>query len=155
MAKTEKLLIIRDTREQAGYDFACIAPPPAVEVRTLHTGDYSLAGAEDLITIERKSLIDAYGTFGQGRNRFEKELERMRSFQFAAVVIEANWHTILCRPPARTRLAPKTIHASVIAWQQRFGVHFWTCDSRELAERTTYRLLERFWRDQEKARRQA
>ena len=141
------LVIIRDTREQRGWNFACIAPPPIVEVATLRTGDYSLLGYEDQICVERKSHLDACGTFGRGRDRWERELERMRSYRFAAVILEVDWHTIVCRPPARSKLNPKTIHASIIAWQQRFGVHFWTCPNREFAERTTYRILERFWKE--------
>ena len=45
------LCIIRDTREQLGYTFACITPPPLVEVSTLASGDYSVKGLEDQIAI--------------------------------------------------------------------------------------------------------
>lgn len=142
-----RMIIIVDTREQLPYDFACITPPPAVEVATLDAGDYSLKGFEGQVAIERKTLNDAYSTFGQGRRRFQVELERLAGYQFAAVVIEADWHTIVRRPPSRSRLNPKTVVASIAAWSQRYGVHFWTCPNREFAERWTYRLLERFWKD--------
>ena len=142
------MVIIRDTRENLGYDFACITPPPVVEVATLSTGDYSLKGLESRITIERKNLSDAFGTFGRGRARWEREPERMAGYQFAAVVIEGDWNAIVRRPPARSRLNPKTVVASIAAWSQRFRVHFFTCPDREFAERFTYRLLERFRRDQ-------
>jgi ERCC4-type nuclease len=142
------LCIIRDTREQRGWDFACISPPPLVEVATLSTGDYSLKGLEDRISVERKSLADAFGTFGQGRDRFEKELERLSRLRFAAVVIESPWEQIILQPPKRSKLNPKTIHASIVAWQIRYRtIHFWTCPNRIFAERTTYRLLKRFWDD--------
>jgi hypothetical protein len=72
----------------------------------------------------------------------------MVGYQFAAVVIESDWETILRRPPARSRLHPQAVLASVIAWTQRYGVHFFTCPNRYFAERFTYRLLERFARDQ-------
>lgn len=144
------MIIIVDTREQRPYTFSCITPPPAMEFATLGAGDYSLKGFESQITIERKSLIDAYGTFGRGRQRFQRELERMISFRFAAVIIEADWDTIVRQPPARSKLEPKTVVASIAAWSQRFGVHFWTCPNREFAERYTFRLLERFWKDREK-----
>jgi hypothetical protein len=36
----------------------------------------------------------------------------------------------------------------VIAWQQRYPrVHWWLCPGRAFAEVTTYRILERYWRD--------
>jgi len=144
------VIIIRDTREQLGFDFACITPPPTVEVATLATGDYSLKRFETLITIERKSLSDAFGTFGKGRARFERELLRMTAFQFAAVIVEADWQTIVRHPPTRSRLDPKTVVASIAAWAIRHRVHFWTCPNRAFAEKFTFRLLERFWKDREK-----
>jgi ERCC4-type nuclease len=145
--------IIVDTREQRPYDFARVTPPPAVEVATLGAGDYSIKGFEDQIAIERKSLVDAYGTFGTGRKRFERELERLAKLRFAMVVVEANLDTIIRRPPSRSQLLPKTVVASMIAWAQRFGVHFWPCDNRVLAEKITFRTLERFWKDREKEKR--
>lgn len=142
------MIIIQDTREQAPYSFNCIIPPPAVEVATLVSGDYSVKGLTDRVAVERKSLIDCFGTFGQGRERFERELERLAQMRFAAVVIEAPWSTIILQPPRRSKLNPKTIHASIVAWQIRYQtIHFWTCPNRDFAERTTYRLLKRFWDD--------
>jgi ERCC4-type nuclease len=145
----EPFIIVVDTREQRGYTFACITPQPKIETATLRTGDYSLKGYEDQVCIERKSLIDCYGTFGQGRDRFQRELERMVTYQFAAVIIEADWHTIIKRPPVRSRLKPKTIVRSIAAWCQRFNVHFMPCPDREFAERYTHILLERFWKDRQ------
>ena len=146
------MIIIQDTREQSPYSFSRILPRPEVVVGTLKTGDYSLQGHEDQITIERKSLADAYGTFGKGRARFERELERMSEFQFAVVMIEADWLAILRNPPSRSRLKSKTIYRSVIAWEQRYGVHFWACTNRAFAEKTTYVMLERFWRDKKEGK---
>ena len=141
------LCIIRDTREQRGWDFACITPPPLVEVATLASGDYSVKGLTDQVAIERKSLVDAYGTFGQGRDRFERELERLSRLRFGAVVLEADWDTIIFRPPARSRLKPKTVIRSMAAWAIRHGVHFYWMPNRAAAEKWTFILLERFWND--------
>jgi len=146
------MIIVVDNREQHPFTFQGIkpskeAPAPKIVNGTLHTGDYSLQGYEDLITIERKSLVDLYSTFGKGRERFERELERMSHMKFAGVAIEAGWDEILNRPPSRSKLPPKVIFVSITVWEQRYGVHFWPCENRELAERKTYRALERFWRD--------
>ena len=142
------LCIIQDTREQTPYTFTCITPPPLVEVATLSAGDYSLKGLTDQIAVERKSLADTFGTFGQGRERFERELSRLSQMRFAAVMIEAPWEQIILHPPRRSKLNPKTVHASIVAWQIRYEtIHFWTCPNRVFAERTTYRLLKRFWDD--------
>lgn len=98
--------IVVDTREQAPFQFLnykCDADkqyrPLIVKqvVDTLETGDYSLRGYECNISIERKSLEDAYSTFSQGRDRFERELARLQAMDRAAVVIEADWPSILSR----------------------------------------------------------
>ena len=139
--------IIIDTREQTPYQFATITPPPEVTRATLKTGDYSIEGFEDQVTIERKSLQDAFGTIGKGRRRFIRELERMSSYNFAAVVIEADWNTIIRNPPTRSKLNPKSVYSSILAWMQRYGVHFVMAPNRAFAEKTTYRLLERYLKD--------
>ena len=86
-----RLHIIRDTREQDGFTFIDgFDPAPIVTDGTLATGDYSLAGFEAAgITVERKSLQDLVGVLGHGRERFERELARMRAYAVAAVVVEA------------------------------------------------------------------
>ncbi|MDE2097140.1 MAG: ERCC4 domain-containing protein, partial [Patescibacteria group bacterium] len=119
---------------------------------TLKSGDYSLLGFENRIAIERKSLSDLFSTLGQGRDRFHRELERLAAtdYQFAAVVCEADWATVLASPPERSMLRPKTVFRSVIAWQIRYPlVHWWFCPGRAFAEKVTFRLLERFWKEQQ------
>ena len=141
------LCIIQDTREQAPYTFACITPPPLVEVATLASGDYSVKGLTDKVAVERKSLIDAFGTFGQGRDRFERELARLSQLRFGAVVLEADWDTIIFQPPARSKLKPKTVIRSMAAWAIRHGVHFYWMPNRAAAEKWTWISLDRFYQD--------
>jgi ERCC4-type nuclease len=149
--------ILIDTREQAPYSFrgfladanrdnAPLVVP--VKTATLQTGDYSIDTMKDQVAVERKSLSDLYGTIGQGRERFERELVRLDDMEFAAVVIEAGWSAIIGHPPTHSELRPKTVYRSIIAWQQRYPrVHWWACDTRTFAERTTLRILQRFWTD--------
>ena len=136
--------IIIDTREQRPYRF-----PDGVETvrQALVAGDYSVEGLEGEIAVERKSLADAYGTFGRGRARFVRELDRLAQVRYAAVVVEADLATALFLPPARSRLSPRSFNRSWIAWSVRTGVHFLFCGSRELAERETFLLLQRAWMD--------
>jgi len=143
----QQLVVIRDTREQTGYLFNTIVPKPTVIDKGLKTGDYSIEGYENEVTVERKSLADAYGSFGRGRKRFELELGRMSKFRYAAVVIEADWLTIIKSPPVRSQMKPKAVFASIIAWSIRYKVQFYTCPDRWFAEKLTYRILERYWKD--------
>lgn len=146
-----------DTREQRPYLFTL--PLRGLRGRyhnvqttrlTLLQGDYSLAGLESSVAVERKSVADLFGTLGNGRARFVRELERLASYRFAAIVVESEWSTILASPPARSRLRPTTVFHSVAAWQQRYpNVHWWFVPGREFGEAVTIRLLDRFWRDTE------
>ena len=153
--------IIVDTREQSPYAFADLHADASagggpltitVERGTLPTGDYSLASLRGLTVVERKSLADLYGTIGQGRARFERELARMQILPLpAAVVVEAEWTDILYRPPTHSQLSPKTIFRSILAWQQRYShVHWWVVPGRRLGEITTLRFLERVLTDYKK-----
>lgn len=135
--------IVIDTREQKPYKFDV-----PTERKALPAGDYSVKGLEDRVVVERKTLIDAYGTFGKGRKRFEKELVKLARLDFAAVVIESSMLKALRHPPSKVqRFTPKHFNRAWIAWAERHGVQFMFCDNRELAQRQTFILLERFWRD--------
>ena len=149
--------IVIDTREKTPFHFVGLRGDarekrrplqvPTV-VRGLPSGDYSIEGYETQLAIERKSLADLYGTIAQGRDRFERELGRLNGMEFAAIVIEADWQSIINGPPKYTKLPPKIVFRSIIAWMQRFkGVHWCPMNGRRLAEVWTFRHLERFWKD--------
>lgn len=149
--------IVVDTREQVPYQFANMIADAAdggeriavpYERGTLKSGDYSLLGYESQVAVERKSLADLFGTLGQGRDRFEREIERLAGYKFAAVVVEATFPDVLLSPPPHSDLNPKTVSRSVIAWQQRYpAVHWWFAGPRGLAEAVTFRILERFLKE--------
>lgn len=150
--------VVIDTREQTPYAFAqpfrvgkkSFAVPSVVA--TLGSGDYSLSGYQSRVAVERKSLADLYSTLGSGRARFERELERLEFYDFAAVVVEAEWSTILGSPPKHSRLNPKTVICSVLAWQQRYPrIHWWCVPGRGVGEVVTLRILDRYWRETEEA----
>lgn len=116
----------------------------------LPTADYTIDGYAGRILVERKGFNDLFGTLSQHRDRFERELRRMAKLEFAAVVIEGEWSQILRNPPDRSKLNPKTVIRSVIAWQVRFPrVHWWCLPGREVTEAVTFRLLERFWMEEQ------
>lgn len=56
----------------------------------LRTGDYSLAGLQDVVVIERKSLGDAVNTVMHDWIRFRKELYRLAGCECAIIAIEAS-----------------------------------------------------------------
>lgn len=99
--KKPALTIIEDTREQT--PLTNWPEGVAVEVGTLHTGDYSIKGWETSFAIERKSLQDFAGTMMGGyeahsekpKKRFNRMLERMRHYDLAAVIVTATAEEVL------------------------------------------------------------
>lgn len=141
--KKEIFKIVCDTREQRPFEF------PDVETvrKTLKSGDYSIEGYENKIAVERKSITDLFGTVGKGRQRFIRELERLSKLDYAALVVESDWYGIFRTPPIRSKMSPKSIFGSLIAWSMRYNLHLHMCPNREFAEKATLRILERYFID--------
>lgn len=113
--------IVIDTREQTPLTF----PRDVPTIRAgLHTGDYSIAGCEDVFTVERKSLADLVHTVIHDRARFERELERMRAFQFRRVVCTATIDAVRRGNYPHSRANPKSVLASIAAFEVRYNVPF-------------------------------
>lgn len=144
--------IIIDSREQLPYSFDvldCVVP---TITKGLASGDYSVAGMADAVAIERKSLEDLYGSVTWGRERFEREIERLNSFQSAFVVVEATWPEIsdpaAHRPGWENRTDPRSVEGTITAWSIRYPrVHWWACGGRRAAEVSTFSILKKFWEE--------
>ena len=76
--KTPTPTILIDTREQTPLPFADLT----TERRTLPTGDYSVLGFERDFIVERKSVADLVQSATFERERFERELVRMRGYSY-------------------------------------------------------------------------
>ncbi len=158
-------VVVIDTREQHPFAFVGFTGdakdhrrPLIVPTKraALKSGDYSLVGFEDRVAVERKSLVDLFGSMGSERERFEREIQRLSVFDFAAVVVEADWPAVLSSPPPQSELSPKTIFRTVLDWQQDYPrVHWWFCATRGFAERVTLRVLNRFWERDRRAKKGA
>lgn len=140
--------IIQDSREQAPYAFnATKYAGVTVEVGTLQTGDYSLAGLTDRIALERKSLSDLCGTLTAGRERFQRECERGRGLEYFGLVIEASMDDVR-HHNYRSAMTPQSLLQTLAAWSIRYGLHVHWCGSREGCEYMVYSLLEKFLKEQ-------
>lgn len=109
--KPEHVTAIIDSREQLPYDLA----PLSMLDGTLNTGDYSVLGLEHLVAVERKSLDDMLGCVGRDRDRFEREIARLRGFEAKAIVIEASWDDVDAGV-WRSKVKPAQLRGSLIAW---------------------------------------
>ncbi len=118
------LTIAVDTREQIPYLF----PRCQTVVKTLHQGDYSVEGDEDLITVERKSLSDFYGSITSGRKRLEAEFKRMQSYMFRALVIEANEEDVLCPELSGRNISSNSVMGSITSFEVKYGLNVYFGD---------------------------
>ena len=113
-----KPMLVIDTREQTPLVFHNL---PSV-TGTLQSGDYSIRGAEELFAIERKSVADIVGCCcGDSRERFERELHRLRGFRFKRLLV------VGCRAEVeqhryQSRVEPKVVLHSLNAWECRYDI---------------------------------
>ena len=144
--------VLRDTQEKKPYLFeglrtdACQGRRPLlvpVIDAKLRTGDYSILGMEDMVTVERKSKDDFFRTIGQERASFKRELARMQEIKHATVIVEAEWSEIRASPPEFSKMRVNNLFRTVIHWMSEFrNVHWVFMPSRREAEIATYRRLE-------------
>ena len=109
--------VVRDTREKVdhGWFWEASATYSGTVVSKLDEGDYSIQGYEQLVAIERKGSVSEWAT-NVIQDRFERELERLRSIKYVWILLEFNivdilnypvgsgipkkmWKSIRCRGP--------------------------------------------------------
>jgi len=136
------LIVIADTREQRPYDFT--GYDVQIIQAGLPAGDYSIPGCESIVAIERKTLDDLINCLMvKNRDRFERELGRLRPYHVSAVVVEASWEDI-SRGRYTSNMNPQSALQSVIAMQVRHNVPFMLCGDRSGAQYVTHGLLSKY-----------
>ena len=136
------LRITIDTREQLPWAFADF-PMVQAAPGTLQAGDYRADGAT--FTVERKSPADFLGSITHGRERFERELEKL-AVTGGAIVVEGSLADVLSgrtnrRPDGRLRVHQNAILATIAAFLMRYQVATYFAGSRLMAEQLAYHLL--------------
>ena len=122
--------VIVDTREQEPLGFN---PELVTAVRrALPAGDYSVAGLEQTVAVERKTLDDLVGTVMHARGRFYRELQRLETYTRACIVVEANIADVVAGR-YRGEAHPNAVLGSAIAISVDFGVPVFFCSSRQIA----------------------
>jgi ERCC4-type nuclease len=130
----EMITLIVDTREQTPLLFENLCTLPG----TLYSGDYSIQGLEHLFAVERKSLNDLVGSLTSGRPRFERELHRLRGFQFKRLVVIGSYQDIL-KGNYRSKAHPRSIAGSLSAFEIRYDIPIVFADETEASH-----LIERW-----------
>lgn len=129
--KESKIVLIQDSREKFGLECKNLR----VIVRALETADVSIVGLENKWGIECKwSLEDLACYIGFERPRFEKELRRLASFDFARLLILGSEHSVM-NHEYRSDVTPAAIMGSLFTWSCRYRIPFQFCASRQEAAR--------------------
>jgi len=137
---------VADSREQRPYQ---LNPEVFdVTVAALPAGDYSLRGFETRVAIERKSVQDFVGSITGGRDRFLRELEKLRRYEFAAIVVEGSIEDLRLQR-YRSLATPVSVLGTTWALIERY-VPIVFAGGRVAAQVATEGLLARWWKDERK-----
>lgn len=136
------ILLIQDTREQAGWGPLFSSP---YMVQALPVGDYSVAGLENRIAVERKSLPDLLQCLTYHRERFERELARAESYDRFFVVVEASPSDIL-EHRYQAQVNPTAAWESICAFSVRHCPILFR-ENRRIAAKLTESILTKFARE--------
>jgi hypothetical protein len=152
------LIILEDTREKKPWSFSFYG---AEQKRTkVETGDYTIQGYEDQISIDRKRNVgEIYQNLFKEYPRFKREMERMEGME-AYVVCEFPYSDVLTFPdrmplvwcakakkrvPMKLHFSSKNIIERIDLIKSRHGVEFIYCDTRREAESAAFDILREFY----------
>jgi len=113
-----------------------------MERRKLTTGDYSIAGLEDRVAVERKSLQDLFNCCSpyHSREAFVPACERLSKMEFSALIIEGSITKVL-RSIEFSSMHPNAVFGTIQALAVRWGIQPWFAPNRAIAEEITACLL--------------
>jgi ERCC4-type nuclease len=132
--RAPRAVVLMDTREQTPFDFSRFSGWFArVEKKALRVGDYTIAGLEDICTVERKDLADLIHSFTVDRPAFINRLRLMSSFPHRLLVISAALSQVKS-PFAHSNIDPNRILQSLIAVLAGLNIPFLCTETHELGE---------------------
>lgn len=156
--KIPPFTVIQDSREQLPYEFytvekvtnketgeiTSVRHPWNVQRAGLKTGDYSIAGFEEIFTVERKSLADFMGCIFT--ERFDNELKRMAEMPHKAIIIETDL-TSAMRPEniGRDKIHPNCVLGKLVSYVLNYDVPPILVDSRQLGQATAMYMMRQFY----------
>jgi ERCC4-type nuclease len=109
------LVVLADTREQA------IPPFPKgvlIERTALREGDYTTPRLRGRFVIERKSVSDFTSTITRARERFDREIERLKPYQGACIAVEGELHDVY----RASLVHPHSVIGSIASFYARANV---------------------------------
>jgi ERCC4-type nuclease len=110
--------VVVDSREQ---DPLCFVNLPSCQ-GSLVSGDYSFLGGEHVFSVERKTIPDIVSCCADSnRQRFERELIRLRGYRFKRLLIVGSLEDIRQRR-YRSKIEPRAVLNSIRAFEVRYDI---------------------------------
>ena len=113
--KSRPFVVLADTREQR------IPPFPdgvKVERQMMEEGDYSTPSLINVARIERKSTNDFASSLTWQRERFDREIVRLKAYRHASIVVEADLSEVY----RLSHVHPHAILGSIASFYARANV---------------------------------
>lgn len=138
----KNIKVICDTREQVNHNITEYLDAKKIPhiSRKLDVGDYSFMvddyTFENSVVIERKANLDELaGNVTADRSRFENEFLRAKANNVKVFLLieNASWQDIKSHN-YRSKLKPKSMMATLLAWQTRYNLTVMFCKPTETAE---------------------
>lgn len=125
--------VVIDTREQAPF-FSNY--PVEKVVKTLHIGDYSIEGFEDMFAVERKQTSDFFSYVGKEYgDKTSRKLRRLSECEVGILVVEGNNYHDLLSPQVYTKVQSGVVEKFFDRVMVKYGVHFFCDRDRRVVER--------------------
>lgn len=147
--KNNDFVILRDDREKSRYRWT-FAGHRCVKSR-LDTGDYTVKGYEDVLTIERKrDVAEIHKNLSkQEWPRFKAELERMHDIKHAYILFEFSYEDVSRYPfdlPPFVRRKIKVrggyLHNRIRKIEEEYDIKVIFCGDKEQAINVAYEIME-------------
>jgi len=148
------MIILYDTREKFPWTFGVDQYVDDVLKQKLSTGDYTLRGYESRLCIERKKTVSELAQ-NITTKRFHNELERMKQFEWAFLILEFSVSDILNYPSSKDvpkhirkklRVKGPFILKCLAQMQTKYGVFVLPCDNTFAAQHVALDIMKNVWR---------
>ena len=152
MESYDDLKIIVDTREQQpwSFDFNEIA------VAKLDTGDYSVAGLEEVLCIERKKSVSEIAN-NIVEKRYKDLTKRMSKYKYKFLMLEFDLDDVYRYPRIpdvpkklweKIKVSPKFIIKCLIELQVYYNIQVVFCGDHENAERLALSIMKKVYQNE-------
>lgn len=141
--------IIIDTREQQPWTFK----NRTTATSKLDTGDYSIAGFENIVAIERKKNVSELAT-NITEPRFKDVISRLSSIKYSFMLLEFSLKDVLIYPIGSNipkhkwqyiKISSNFILKNITDWQLENNINVFFCGSASNAENLAGYLLRKIY----------